>query len=78
MMNLLDLKLGSLKSLGPVQNKPHLTGLCTAVVLFHMGIDSPVYSGAGKVPLEPVSHSLSALGFASLLGVTHAGEFGRL
>lgn len=42
------------------------------------GDNSPVYSGAGEVPLEPVSHSLSPLGFASLLGVMQAGEFGRL
>lgn len=40
--------------------------------------NSPVYSGAGEVPLEPVSHSLSPFGFASLLGVMQAGEFGRL
>lgn len=39
---------------------------------------SPVYSGAGEVPFEPVSHSLSPFGFASLLGVMHAGELGRL
>lgn len=40
--------------------------------------NSPVYSGAGEVPLEPVSHSFSPFGFATLLGVTQAGEFERL
>lgn len=39
----------------------------------------PVYSGAGEVPLEPVSQSLSPFWFATLLGVKQPdGDSGRL
>lgn len=65
---------------GTCAEKPALTCVhrTNRSAVLHVGGNSPVYSGAGEVPLEPVSHSLSPFGLASLLGVMQAGEFGRL
>lgn len=88
MMNLLDLKLGSLKSFGPENINPDMFWIISNLAaydsthtcdLLQCCCTLPVYSGAGEVPLEPLSQSLSPFRLASRLGVAHPdGESGRL